>query len=384
MQDRGRDELLLGTNVVDFVCRNISLWKDDEQELPLNPYMTLQLGRGWIEARALVTACILRQLGIESLIVQAAPTAKDANDKWLLGIPYNGKIYLFDLKLGLPVSGSTEAVASLADIIAQPDLLNQLTAAGSYRITADELKAAEIQVIADATFWSRRMWNVEQDLPASDSCVLYQPPIRTDDQPGLLQLVATKSGIAFDQLKLWPYPHRIQADAQVPSEAKGIQFQRLSAPFAVPIPFKSAGEGKPVEFGLPERKLERFRSAHLMGQFTEASQRYLSIRHLEVERNPPELDRLNRVAAEDAFYWTALCKVELNDHAAAIDLLSGYLKKYDRKGSWYFSARTQLARSQAIAGHTSDAIKTLERSSSDDPYQDLNALLVKRWKASEK
>ena len=89
------------------------------------------------------------------------------------------------------------------------------------------------------------------------------------------------------------------------------------------------------------------------------------------------------MASEDAFYWTSLCKFELGEYATAVELLSDYLKKYDRKGKWYFSARSLLAQSYSELDRLPEAIATLERTSSDDPYRAANAVRMRRWAAMQ-
>jgi tetratricopeptide (TPR) repeat protein len=128
--------------------------------------------------------------------------------------------------------------------------------------------------------------------------------------------------------------------------------------------------------------MHRYRTEQILGHFKDATTKYLGIRHLDVEPSPPILERINRMAAEDALYWTTLCKYELKEHATAIDLLLDYIRKYDRKGKWFFPARTLLAQCYADLDRIPEAMKTLEKTSSDDPYQDLNALRLKRWSAS--
>src|SRR5262249_23231140 len=125
--------------------------------------------------------------------------------------------------------------------------------------------------------------------------------------------------------------------------------------FDVPVPFKTGDDNKAI-YELPERKLQKYRIEHLLGQFTEATSHYLRIRHLEVEPSPPDLMRLNAAASEDAFYWTALCKFELGEFNTAVDLFSDYLQKYDRKGGWYFPARSMLAMTYAELGQIDKAV----------------------------
>ena len=385
LSDRGKDESQRVASVIEFVCRNVSLWKDDEVEIPVNPFLTLQIGRGSADDRAWICAEILRQLRIDSLVLRAKSDAKETSDKWLLGVVIHQKIHLFDIYLGSPVfGGSSENNAPagvLSDVIAHPEYLEQMSIGEPYRLTVDDLKDAVPYVICEPAYWCHRMRLLELALPASETCVVFDPLIDDEGKNGSLQRLATAGGWPVDGVKLWSHPTRQRESAKNPPEAAKRMFQQLMASFKLPIPFKQSEDGK-VVFGTPESKMHRFRIDQLQGKFSEATQRYLSIRHLEVEPNPKELAPLVRMAAEDAFYWTGLCKIELEDYQGAVDLISNYLKKYDRSGKWYFSARSQLAQCYARLGQLDDAIKTLERMSSDDPNQGENKLRVKRWSAA--
>lgn len=397
VSDRSRDEIQQVGLVVDFVCRNVVFWRDDEVAIPMTPYISLQLGRGTAEDRASVCAEILRQLKVDSVIVRAKSDEKETTDKWLFGVIISGKTYLYDLSLGVPVAnGSTDETApavSLDQLVQHPEFLELMGVDSAYRLTVDDLKEPNVYVAFNPTALCRRMQSLEQALPTSDACRLYDPLIDSSGKSGALERIAAATGVATDRLKPWKYPilqleHLSHID-QHPDQAQ--QLQKLSEPLIVPVPFqKSAAKGDKAEdpkemkfdFGTPERKLERIRTDHMLGKFTEVTQRYLGIRHLEVEPNPPQLEPLNRLAADDAFFWVSICKMETEDYQGAAELFASYLKKYDRKGKWYFAARTLLARSQAKQGKIEEAIRTLERKSSDDPYLSENGLRLKRWKAS--
>ena len=89
------------------------------------------------------------------------------------------------------------------------------------------------------------------------------------------------------------------------------------------------------------------------------------------------------MAAEDAIYWTAVCKFEMGEFEKAVESPIHSFGKYDRKGKWYFPARVLLAQcSRAELGQFPEAITILERTSSDDPYREANAIRVKRWSAA--
>jgi tetratricopeptide (TPR) repeat protein len=379
LSDRGQGDLQKVAIIVDFVCRNVALWRDDEIELPLLPYVSLQLGCGSPDDRAWICAEILKQLRIDSVVLRPKTAKKTTGDNWLFGVLVEGQVYLFDMLLGLPIANDSNAsVATLAEIVSHPEWLEQMSVNEPYRLTVDDLRESVVYVITNANFWSYRMHNLEQVLPPSDLCVLFDPLTDDEGQIGQLNRIAKSGGWPVESLKSWTYPRLQMIEARSPSEEKVQELQRFTLPFSVPIPVKYDEQNKPA-LGVPERKMQKTRSEHLLGKFADATAKYLRIRHLEVEPNPPDIARINRAASEDAFYWTTLCKFEMGEYATAVELLTDYLKKYDRKGRWYFPARTLLAQSYAKLDQLPKAITTLERSSSDDPYRQANAVRVKRW-----
>jgi hypothetical protein len=384
LSDRGQTELQKVAIVVDFVCRNVVLWKDDDIELPMRPYMTLQLGRGSSDDRAWVCSEILRQLRIDSIVLRPKSAKKATGENWLFGVLIEGQIYLFDLRLGLPITNGSHpndaSVATLVEIVSHPEWLEQMSVNEPYRLTVEDLQEPTVYVIADPNSWPHRMHNLEQVLPANDLCVIFDSLIDEEGRIGQLNRVAKHGGWPGESLKLWAFPRLQTAEQRNPTDDKIQELKRLSVSFSVPILVKYDDQGKPSSI-VEERKMLKFRSDQLLGKFADATSKYLRIRHLEVEQNPPDIDRINRVASEDAFYWTAICKFEMGEYATAVELLSDYLKKYDRKGRWFFPARALLAQSYAKLDQLPKAISTVERSSSDDPYRAANAIRSKRWAA---
>ena len=382
LSDRGQGELQKVAIIVDFVCRNVALWKDDEIELPFLPYVSLQLGCGSSDDRAWICSAILKQLRIDSVVLRPKSAKRTTGENWLFGVLVEGQVYLFDMMLGLPITnGSNEndtSIATLAEIASHPEWLEQMSVNEPYRLTVDDLRDPAVYLITDANFWPLRMYNLEQVLPPSDLCVLYDPLMDEEGRIGQLNRAAKSGGWPVESLKSWAYPRIQLMELRSPSDEKVQENQRLTLSFVVPIPVKIDDQGKATA-GVPERKMQKTRSEHLLGKFADATSKYLRIRHLEVEPNPQDIARINRAASEDAFYWTTLCKYEMGEYATAVELLTDYLKKYDRKGRWYFPARTLLAQCYAKLDQLPKAISTLERSSSDDPYRQANAIRVKRW-----
>ena len=383
LSDRGSTELERVEIVVDFVCRNISLWRDDEIELPLRPFVALQLGRGSANDRAIVCAEILRQLRIDSMILRASSDTKETSNKWLLGVVVDSKIYLFDTVLGLPVFRSDDNAiktpASFDEILTHPELLDLMSVKDPYRLKIEELREPIVFAISDPLYWCERMHRLEQSLPPNSNCVLYEPILHEDGKSGVIQRIAAAGRWNLTSLKHCAFQTQQEEKSRQLTQQAVLESQKLMVSLMAPISIKRNDDGKFVQEP-PKYEMQRYRTNHLMGNFAEATQKYLSIRHLELERNiPPEIDQLNRIASEDAFYWSALCKMELEEYAAAVELFKSYLKKYDRKGKWFFSARSLLAACHAQLGEITEARSTLERSSSEDPYRITNAIRIKRW-----
>ncbi len=386
LSTRASDEVGQAQAVFDFVIRNVALRGDDDPEMPLGIYQLLLLGQGNAEDRAWVTASLFRQLRLDSVIVR--PKGDKSPDNWLLGVLLKGQVYLFDPRLGLALPSGDAAAkvtppATLAEIVSHPEWLERFSVrSDGYPIKAESLKEVDVFPIVEVNWWTRRIRHLESVLPASDLCVLSDPLFDATGREGLLSRLKG-AGWSPDSLKPWPYPQRQNEAMKKATPAIKQSFEIATQTFNLPIPFKVSEDGQ-VKFGNPERKLLRIRTEQLLGKFDDATQRYMSIRHLEIEQVPvPEMAVLNRKGAENAIYWTALCKFEAKEYDAAIEQLNAYLKRYDRSGQWRFAARALLADCHAELGHLKEAIDALERSRSDDPYRLGNAVRVKQWKARQ-
>lgn len=384
---RGTDEISQVQAVFDFVVRNITLRSPDETDLPLGVYQLLLLGRGTAEDRAWVCGALLRQLHIDTVIVR--PKGAEA-DAWLLGVVLNSQIYLFDTRMGIALPATDDPAAkagrpaTFEEIISHPEWLKGLAlrADQPYAIDPEALKEALLQPIVESDYWSGRMKQLESVLPANDLCVLYDPVSDEAGRSGLLSRLQKVASAKAGQWTPWPYPHQQLTAGYSTTPAVKQAWEMATQTFSLPIPVVTDRQTQQASLGTPERRMLRIRTDQLLGKFEEATERYLSIRHLEVEPVPvQELAILNRLGAENAIYWTAICKFEVREYQAAIEQLTSYLKRYDRNGRWNFAARALLAECHAELGQFSEAIAVLDRTRSDDPYRDANAIRVKRWTA---
>ena len=183
-----------------------------------------------------------------------------------------------------------------------------------------------------------------------------------------------------ENLLLWPYPARQLATARTANQATMQQMQQLLLSFSAPIAANVDPKTGNAVGAVAERKMLKIRTDQLLGKFEDATQRYLSIRHLEIEPSQfTEIVQLHRLAAEDAIYWSGLSKFEAEEYEAAIEQLAGYVKRFDRKGRWTFAARSLLAECHVRQGKFSEAVAAIERTVAEDPYREANAVRIKRW-----
>jgi len=379
--------------VFEYVIHNLALRGPNEPEdMPLGIYQLLLVGSGTPEDRAWVMADILRQLRIDTVIVRADGSAATDPEQWLVGVLLNEKVYLFDTRIGLPIPSTSELTltpivpATLDQIVEHPEWLQSLALRSdlSYPIDADALKSPKIEPIVEVDFWTSRMHDLESALPAGEVCVLYDPPVDDGDRAGLQsRLKACFPKVAPEAMAPWAYPARARENPKFSPAATEVlvTFERI---LSLPVRVELKPDTEELMVGRPENKLLRFRTEQLLGHFEEATARYLSIRHLEIDpaqSSIPQLAFLNRMGAENAYYWTCLCKFELQEYESAIEQLSGYVKRYERNGRWTFAARALLAESLIRAGRKDEAMELLKNAPSGDPYRPSNVLQLKRLEA---
>jgi len=236
------------------------------------------------------------------------------------------------------------------------------------------------------------MKRLEQVLPAEDSCVIYDQTVDASDRPGIVtRISAAVKGIKFDDVKPWSYPTNRRNLNVDNNQVVQMQLTQLVVGFDAPIEAaefevrQSDGSSKKETRLVPERKVLKVRTDQLKGNFDEATHQYLSIRRLDGKRvSAPEIAEVHKIAAEDAIYWSALCKFEAGEYEATIELLSTYIKRLDRTGRWPYAARFLLAECYARQSRFQDAIAAVERVPLDDPNRAANVIRIKGWNAQKK
>jgi hypothetical protein len=179
MRDAARSQSLNGLDALEraqqafaWVMREVRLRAGDDEPLP--PQSALRRGWGTAPERGLVFLCLLNQLRIPSCIIAygAEEVGKPPFRIWAAGALIERQIYLFDLRLGLPLPGpGGKGVATLAQLKKDPiAILSQIPADPKhpYDVTAEQIKRLEVRVSVLLTALAPRMRYLQNEILGSD------------------------------------------------------------------------------------------------------------------------------------------------------------------------------------------------------------------------
>ena len=168
------------------------------------PWHVLLYGRGDAYQRARIFMLLARQLRID-VVMLGIDRKTGRAEEWLPAVLLDKQLYLFDTELGLPIPGpGGRGIATLAQVIADPQLLESLDVGDKYRyrVRAADLDKVVVLLDASAEHLSQRMRLVEQNLGAADQMIL---SVSTSD---LKQEFAGCQGVT--DVRLWAVP--LEAD----------------------------------------------------------------------------------------------------------------------------------------------------------------------------
>jgi hypothetical protein len=367
------DDVARATALFDWNVRNIQL-DADGAALPYRPWEALVFGHGTAEQRAWVFALMARQLGLDVVVLEV-PETGTKSAFWLPALLSEGKLYLFDTRLGLPIPGKDgRGVATLAEVQADPALLRQLDLDDSpYPVTADELQHVTAQVVADPFDLSRRAAAIEAKLSGDDRLALTVSP------SGLAEKLKAVPGVS--SVELWDFPFRTLRDQlRIPIEARrqlALEFQ----PFAWrPTLWKARvlhfqghqkGDVDSLMADLDE-VVNDHREA--IGFYTSPQVRPAD-RVLKALGSEPKM-KVYSAAKDAASYWVGLLLFDERQLASAEDWLSDPRLVGDEGGKWANGTRYNLARTYEAQGKNAEAIKLYEADTS--PQRDGNRLRARR------
>ena len=397
---QGKTDLERVANVFAYLMRNTELVANHPDELPLTTYQLYLLGKNTPADRGWLFVELLRQLRINAVIL-SAPLPKDAeewdpNQPFLVGVLLNKQVYLFDPRLGLPLTvlpaaGVTPENATLEQVRANPEILGQyaLPADKPYPITSAMLKSPGVFLVGDTGLWCYRFQRLQQAFTGNRAMVISEPLVDHDGQQGLVARVANLPGQPWlaAQIAIWPYPE-IQLSGQESLSAQHQQtLAKITDGWKMPVVGERAKKGdQVVEVRRPTNLFLFARLDHAQGKLEDAVKGYTHVRvELTVRPDVKEItERLIHaylMAAEDSLYWTGVCKLDQGgkvDRRISTDKFQQYLKVYP-KGRWVDACHILLAQMAADAGNPTAAAAELDKVSADHPQAQGLACLKHRW-----
>jgi hypothetical protein len=212
------DDLSRVRRLFDWIVRGVqlvpagSLGTPDLPQPPVRPFdalmrgMATEEGGAWAE-RGWLFMSLCRQLGIDVGLITYTPTNLKEPIAWITAALIDGKLYLFDARIGLAIPGpGGEGVATLDDALNDPEVLGRLDLPGqlSYFTTRDVLanSPSKIGILIDSSpgYISPRMKLLQGELAGKDRTILYRDPAEQRD--AFVAALGARGG----EVALWALP----------------------------------------------------------------------------------------------------------------------------------------------------------------------------------
>jgi hypothetical protein len=418
----------------DLANSMVALAGKSEPIIPQNLHDITVIGKGTAEDRAWVFAELLRQGGIDTVILKphsrdasGAGAAKLAAPRWVVGALVGKQVYLFDPTLGWPIPSredrgqgpNVQSAATLAEVLADDGLLRKLdvSAEKPYPLHSDDLKSCRVEVIASSLYWSPRMRRLEMFLSGDRSATIYAPLGDSGSRPGLLsRVIAAGAGLwKKENVAVWDYPDRQMAAVnRLDQQANQVRDFRW-LPFSGPVTVEFEKDSPQLKVNTGNRKQIKSRISQLEGDCAGAIRNYLLVQLDELPQLmplPPEMQNamrekqdpshrqegtmavqvpklafaMNYRAAEDAKFWMGVCQYEQNMLEPAAETLDAYWRRYLDGGKWIpqagFLRGLALAKSGKYALAVQQMNELLRALPEDEPRRATCELFATRWRAA--
>jgi len=351
------DDVARATSLFDWIVRNVQL-DADANARPYRPWETLVYGHGTAEQRAWVFALMARQLGLDVVVLEV-PGDGDKSQFWLPALLTDGKLYLFDTRLGLPVPGKGgHGVATLADLQADPALLRKLDLEdANYSVTEEQLMHVAAAVVADPFDLSRRAAVIESKLSGDDRLAITVTP----------SAIAEKlEGVAgVTTVRLWDFPFRtIRDQLRVPIEVRrelAMEFEpfawRPTLWKARTLHFQGHEKGDiDSPTADPDEVVNDHREATIIYTSPEVRPPDRLLKGLGSE---PKI-KVYSAAKDAASQWVGLLLFDEGQFDSAADWFSDPRLRSDEAGPWAAGSHYNFARTREAQGKTDEAIRLYE------------------------
>ncbi len=373
------DDLDVAGRLFDWTIRNVYLEPDRATSGNMNrhrPFETLLLGRGEAIDRAWVFMLLARQQGLDVVLLGFSEDGSKDVRPWLPALVTDGKLFLFDCRLGLPIPGPDgQPVATLAQVVADPELLRHLDldAEHPYPVTAEDLQHVVALVEGSPQSLSRRMALVESRLAGDHKISLTSPGDALAERVKKLPHIA--------DARLWQHPFKIwQRQATLGPEELQEAAREVAVFQAVPtlmtarsLYFKGDLEG---ENGAKVHYMNARPADATIEDYRLPADTARKLQREDIPQYEAARIVLLRHAKQDASYWLGLACYEQDDYPVAVDYFAKRTIEATPDGPWTLAARYNLARTYEAMGRTDDAIALYESDTS--PQSHGNKLRARR------
>jgi hypothetical protein len=141
------------------------------------PWFVAMRGVGTNLERAYSLLRLLHQLDIDACLIGDESAAGSVDGLWAVGALADGQVYLFDVRLGLPLPAANGGVLTLEQARKDSNAFQPLAADTKlrYDVTPERAKAAQVFLSAPVSALSPRMRFLQSLLPANSGRLDYDP-----------------------------------------------------------------------------------------------------------------------------------------------------------------------------------------------------------------
>ena len=372
------DDLAVAINLFRWTIRSLAISSDPPMVASATtpgsrwflPGEILLAGRASPAQRAWIFLELLRQAGLNGVMLATGTAAQDNLRPWSPAVLVGGEAYLFEPSYGMPIPGTGgKGVATARVAASDPAVLARLSVADRpYPVGAADIAGLSVLVSADPASLSRRMHRLEAQMVGSRAIDL------SVDASGLgAQALQSLPGENDSKrVQLWSFPWEVLAKRREEAAAVDAAIRRELAVMTIALA-QTVGDAQQRQAArrilrpLYAARLREFRgdvagpdgakAAYLMARPSK-SQIAMALKQLPPQQADP-VERLYEQMKQDATYWLGMEMLAEGEYESAIDYLDRMTLQAVPDGIWTDAARINLAQALIGKGHTQQAIVCL-------------------------
>ena len=372
------DDLAVAINLFRWTIRSLAISSDPPMVASATtpgsrwflPGEILLAGRASPAQRAWIFLELLRQAGLNGVMLATGTAAQDNLRPWIPAVLVGGEAYLFEPSYGMPIPGTGgKGVATARVAASDPAVLARLSVADRpYPVGAADIAGLSVLVSADPASLSRRMHRLEAQMVGSRAIDL------SVDASGLgAQALQSLPGENDSKrVQLWSFPWEVLAKRREEAAAVDAAIRRELAVMTIALA-QTVGDAQQRQAArrilrpLYAARLREFRgdvagpdgakAAYLMARPSK-SQIAMALKQLPPQQADP-VERLYEQMKQDATYWLGMEMLAEGEYESAIDYLDRMTLQAVPDGIWTDAARINLAQALIGKGHTQQAIVCL-------------------------